>query len=90
MRQQLLFCGSNILPQTTLSMALPYGNNIPVVAIKNCNILVLVVLTSYRNGTNVCGKKLLQQYKHSMAIIYFNKADFGGAKTLSQHVEGLW
>jgi hypothetical protein len=49
MQQQLLFCGISILQQTTLSVALPYGNNIPIMAIKNCNILILVVLTSYRN-----------------------------------------
>jgi hypothetical protein len=66
-------------------VALPCGNNIPIVATKNCNILILVEISSYYNGQNVCGKKFLQQYKCFMAIVYFNKTAFGGTTILSQH-----
>jgi hypothetical protein len=71
-------------------VALPYSNNIPIVATKNCNILVHVEITKYYNGQNVYGNKLLQQCKHFMAIVYFNKTDYGGATFLSQHAEQLW
>jgi hypothetical protein len=33
------------------------------------------VIISYHNGKNVCGEKLLRQYKRFVAIVYFNQAD---------------
>jgi hypothetical protein len=88
--QQHLFCGISLLPRTTIFVALPYSNNIPVVAKKSCNILIHVEITKYYNGQKVCGDKLLRQCKRFMAIVYSNKTDYGGATFLSQHAERMW